>query len=105
MIKLLRSVVVDLLWNEQKARIWLRGALLWAATAAAQVVAYPPEVVSTWGLKDWASRFAIAGAAGFAGLLAAGQRNPTPEQMADSVEAVRMRRGEAPPPAEGPPAS
>lgn len=89
MIKLIGRFVKDLLWNEQKAKTWLRAFLLWAATAGAQVVAYPPEVVAAWGLKDWAIRFAIAGAAGLAGLVAVGQRNPSDDQIAAAVERAK----------------
>lgn len=92
MIPAFRRFVNDLLFNEQKARIWLRGFLLWAATVGGQVVAYPPEVVATWGVKDWALRFGIAALAGLAGLLAVGQRNPSPEAVADAVRTVEARR-------------
>lgn len=92
MIPLLRRLAAglkDLLWNEAKARAWARAFLLWASTAAATVVAYPIEVVVTWGLRDWAIRLAIAGVAGLAGLVVAGQRNPTDAEIAAAVERAK----------------
>lgn len=85
----LRAGLKDLLWNEAKARTWARAFLLWAATAAGQVLVTPPEVLVTWKAKDWAIRFAVAGAAGVAGLISAGQRNPSDAEIAAAVERAK----------------
>jgi hypothetical protein len=76
MIPLLKSFFHELLYSPEAARVWLRSGLAWIAAAGAQVVAYPPEVVATWGVKDWALRFGIAALAGGALLLKAGDKNP-----------------------------
>jgi len=78
MIPLVRKFFHDLLWSPDKAVLWIRGVLTWVAAAAGQVVAYPPEVVAAWGVKDWSIRFAVAAVAGGAVMLRAGDKNPPP---------------------------
>lgn len=79
MIPLLKNFFRELLYSPERVRLWARGFLTWAATTGAQVVAYPPETVAHWGVKDWAVRMLISGVAGFAVLLKAGDKNiPTP---------------------------
>lgn len=75
MIPLLKAFFHELLYSPERVRVWIRGFLTWAAAAGAQVVAYPPEVVGGWGVKDWAIRAAIAGVAGFAVMVKAGEKN------------------------------
>ena len=69
------------LYDEMAVKRWGRGFLLWAGGMATSVLAFPIEVVQTWGPRDWAYRVAAAGALGIAGLVTAGQKNPTPEQL------------------------
>jgi hypothetical protein len=52
-----------------------RGFLLWGATALGQVLAAGIDTASTWTPKQWGARLFVAGLAGAAGLVTAGQRN------------------------------
>lgn len=92
MIPLLRKFFQRLFFDELAAVRLLRGFLLWVAGLAVSVLAYPIEVVQAWGPRDWAYRMAVAGAMGAAGMITAGQKNPTPE-------ALRTELGLPPPPA------
>ena len=86
MIPLLRAFWRELWWSPEAARVWMRAGLGWLAAVAAQVMAYPADVVSAWGARDWAIRLAIAGVAGLALLLKAGERNPTDAATTKAVD-------------------
>ena len=76
MIPLISNFFHDLLWAPERAVLWFRSLATFAATTAAQVVAYPPEMVAAWGPKDWAVRLGIAAVAGLALAAKAGDKNP-----------------------------
>ena len=69
------------------ARIF-RGFLLWAGGMAVNVLAFPWVVVAAWTWQEWAYRVAAAGALGVAGMVSAGQKNQTPEQIRAELEAL-----------------
>jgi len=75
MIPLLKNFWHELMYSPERVRVWFRGFLGWAAAAGAQVVTAGPEAVMTWTAKDWTIRMLVAGVAGFALLLKAGEKN------------------------------
>ena len=75
MITLLKKFWRKILYDEMAVARWGRGFLLWLAGMAMSVLAYPIEVVQTWGARDWAYRCAAAGVMGVAGMITAGQKN------------------------------
>lgn len=58
---------------------WTRGFLLWLVTIASQVASSPDA--AAWSRRDWCVRLLIAALAGSAGLIALGEKNPTPPQV------------------------
>ena len=74
---IVKRFAYDLIYSPERARLWFRGVATWVATSAGLVVAYPPEVITAWRLRDWALRFLIAGVSGLAVMAKAGDRNPT----------------------------
>jgi hypothetical protein len=77
MITLFRTFFHELLYSPERARVLFRSFLTWGATMAAQVIAVPTAELATWTLKQWATRLLVAGVAGFALMLKAGEKNPT----------------------------
>lgn len=75
MIPAIKTFVHDLLWSEERFRLWARGFLLWAGMMAAQVSLTPTAEFVTWGFKAWAIRLLIAAAVGSAGFIKAGDKN------------------------------
>jgi hypothetical protein len=61
--------------DNMKLARYSRGVLLWAATATGQVLAVGIDAASTWTPKQWGARLLVAGLAGAAGLVTAGERN------------------------------
>ena len=88
MITLLKKLWKKMLYDEMAAARWIRGILLWASGMAISILAFPIEVVQTWGLRDWAYRAGVAGAMGAAGMITAGQKNPSPEKLKEEIEAL-----------------
>ena len=88
MIKLWKKFWKKLLYDELAAARWGRGFLLWVGGMAVSVLAYPIELVQTWGPRDWAYRIGAAGALGFAGIITAGQKNPSPEKIKEELSKV-----------------
>jgi hypothetical protein len=82
-------------WMDEAAaaRIF-RGFLLWAGGMAVNVLAFPWTVVQAWTWQEWSYRVAAAGALGFAGIVSAGQKNPT----ADQIRTVASEPIGSPPP-------
>ena len=76
MIPLLTGIWKKILYDEMAVARWSRGFLLWLGGMAVSVLAYPIELVQTWGPRDWAYRIGAAGALGVAGIITAGQKNP-----------------------------
>ena len=74
--------------DEMAAARIFRGFLLWSGGMAVSVLAFPYDDVITWTTREWAYRVAAAAALGFAGLISAGQRNPTPEAIRAELEAL-----------------
>jgi hypothetical protein len=74
-ITLLGKLWTKMLYDEMAAARWWRGFLLWFAGMALSILAFPVEVVQTWGPRDWAYRAAVAGVMGAAGMITAGQKN------------------------------
>lgn len=70
------EVVSRIKRDEMKLARYSRGVLLWAATAVGQVVASGIDTAAKWTPKQWGMRLFVAGLAGAAGLITAGQRNP-----------------------------
>lgn len=69
-------------WTDEMAAARLmRGFLLWGGGMAVSVLAYPIELVQTWTPREWAYRVAAAGALGFAGMITAGQKNRSPDEI------------------------
>ena len=89
MITMLSKLWKRILYDEMAAARWGRGFLLWLASMSVSVLAFPIEVVQTWGVRDWMYRLAAAGVMGAAGLVTAGQRNPPPEQIKAELEAIK----------------
>ena len=69
-------------WMDEAAasRIF-RGFLLWCGGMAVNVLAFPWTVVQAWTISEWLYRVAAAGALGFAGMISAGQKNPTADEI------------------------
>ena len=69
-------------WMDEAAaaRIF-RGFLLWTGGMAVNVLAFPWVVVQAWTWQEWGYRLAAAGALGVAGMVSAGQRNPTADDI------------------------
>ncbi len=76
MIPVLARFFHDLFYSAERATLWFRGVCTWIGVAAGLVVAYPPEVISAWNLRDWALRFAIAGVTAIPMMKKAGDKNP-----------------------------
>lgn len=96
MIPLFKKLFQKLFFDELAAARLLRGFLLWVGGMAVSVLAYPFDNVVTWTMKEWAYRVAAAGALGFAGMVTAGQKNQTPEQIRAELDALKAKN-EAPP--------
>jgi len=62
--------------DRMKLARYSRGFLLWAATTVGLVLAAGIDAALTWSPKQWAARLAVAGLAGGAGLITAGEKNP-----------------------------
>ena len=75
--------------DEAAAARVFRGFLLWAGGMAVSVLAFPYDDVITWTAREWLYRVAAAGALGFAGLISAGQRNQTPQQIKAELAAIK----------------
>lgn len=71
-----REVAKRIKGDRMKVARYSRGVLLWAATATMQVLAVGMETALTWTAKQWAARLFVAGLAGAAGLVTAGEKNP-----------------------------
>jgi hypothetical protein len=54
-----------------------RSFLLWLGAAGMQVMSVGWDMASAWSWQEWAKRLLFAAILGAAGLLAAGQKNPT----------------------------
>jgi hypothetical protein len=83
-VKLWRTFWMD----EMAAARIFRGFLLWSGGMAVSVLAFPYDDVITWTTREWAYRVAAAGALGFAGLISAGQKNQSPEQIRAELAAL-----------------
>jgi hypothetical protein len=94
MIPLIKKFFRNLFFDEMAAARLMRGFLLWLSGMAVSVLAYPMEVVQAWNMKDWGYRMAVAGVMGAAGMITAGQKNPT----ADQIRTVANEPVGAPPP-------
>lgn len=88
MIPLFKKLIFKFFYDEMAAARWLRGGLLFAGGMAVNVLAFPFTVVQAWTLQEWGYRVAAAGALGFAGTIAAGQRNKTPEEIRAELSAL-----------------
>ena len=101
MIPLIQKLIFKFFYDEMAAARWLRGGLLFVGGMAVNVLAFPFTVVQAWTLQEWGYRVAAAGALGFAGTIAAGQKNQEPEQIRDALSALPYngvdRRAPAPP--------
>jgi hypothetical protein len=97
MIPLFRRFFKSLFYDEASAAKWIRSFLLWAGAMATSVLAFPFSVVQAWTKAEWAYRFMAAGVIGFAGLISVGQKNQTPEQIAQELEAYKAQQGNTPP--------
>ena len=77
-------------WTDEMAaaRIF-RGFLLWTGGMMVNVLAFPWPIVQAWTWQEWGYRVAAAGALGFAGMITAGQKNQTPEQIKAELEAIK----------------
>lgn len=93
MIPLFKKIIFKFFYDELAAARWLRGGLLFAGGMAVNVLAFPFSVVQAWTLQEWGYRVAAAGALGFAGTIAAGQKNLTP----DEIRAIASTQPPAPP--------
>jgi hypothetical protein len=90
-IPLIRKMFRDFFYDEMVAAKLVRGFLLWSGGMAVSVLAYPFDDVVTWDAKEWAYRVAAAGALGFAGMITAGQKNQTPEQIRAELDALKAK--------------
>ena len=102
MIPFLKKLWMKFFFDEMAAARLMRGFLLWASGMGVSVLAYPIEVVQTWQVKDWAYRCAVAGVMGVAGMVTAGQKNRTPEEIRAALQSLPFdgvdRRGLVAPP-------
>jgi hypothetical protein len=94
MIPLLVRMWKTFWMDEAAAARIFRGFLLWAGGMAVNVLAFPWTVVQAWTWQEWSYRVAAAGALGFAGIVSAGQKNPT----ADQIRTVAAEPIGSPPP-------
>ena len=78
MIPIIKTFLSELLWSPERARLWARGFLAWAAAVAAQLVTSTPEQILAWTARQWAVHLAVAGLAGLAVMVKAGEQNPKP---------------------------
>ncbi len=62
--------------DELKLARYSRGVLLWGATALGQVLTAGIDAASAWTPRQWGVRLFVAGLAGAAGLITAGEKNP-----------------------------
>jgi hypothetical protein len=76
MIPLFRRLWAAVLYDEMAVRRWLRGALLAAAMAGAQIAASPAGEAAKWTSREWAVRILFAVLAGMAGMINLGHLNP-----------------------------
>ena len=74
--------------DEMAAARIFRGFLLWVGGMAVNILAFPWTVVAAWTWQEWGYRIAASGALGFAGIVSAGQKNLTPEQMRAELDAL-----------------
>jgi hypothetical protein len=74
-IPLFTNLWHDLLYHEEKAKLYLRGFLLWAGTLAGAIT-LPGSEWRSWSLGEWVMRLGVAGIVGGAGLVGVGQPNP-----------------------------
>ena len=88
MIPLFRNVFKKILYDEMAAARWGRGFLLWVGGMAVSVLAYPIELVQTWGPRDWVYRVGAAAALGMAGMITAGQKNLPPDKIKEELSKV-----------------
>ncbi len=61
--------------DELKLARYSRGFLLWGATALGQVLTAGIDAASAWTPRQWGVRLFVAGLAGAAGLITAGEKN------------------------------
>jgi hypothetical protein len=94
MIPLVINFFRNLLFDELAAKRLARGGLLWAGSMLISITAYPLEVVATWGFYDWLQRLLGAAVLGAGGLVTAGQKNLSPEQIKDALEKLEQSRKE-----------
>ncbi len=103
MIPLIKKIIHALLYDELAAKRWLRGLFMWLGGAGVTVAAVGWEVARAWTLKEWAGRLAIAGLLGVGGMITAGQKNLTPEQMRAALQPDPAQPPPVQPPAGGQP--
>lgn len=72
-----RVIVKRIKGDRMKLARYSRGILLWAATATGQVLTVGIDVASEWTPRQWGARLFVAGLAGAAGIITAGEKNET----------------------------
>jgi len=94
MIPLVKKWWMALWFDANSAEKILRSTALFVGGMAVCVLAFPYPVVKEWTFMEWVYRIAASGALGFAGTIAAGQKNPT----ADQIRVVAAEPVGTPPP-------
>jgi hypothetical protein len=97
-IPVIKRFFHDLLYSPERATLWFRGIFTWLGVSAGLLVAYPPETIAAWHLKDWALRFVIAGVTAIPVMKKAGDKNRSDDQVREVV-------ANQPPPPSTPPAA
>ena len=92
MIPFFKKFFKDLLYNKTFGERMFRGFLFWAGGLGTNLLAYPYDDVVTWTPREWGYRVLAAGAFGFAGLISVGQKNPTPQEMVEQIDAYKKSK-------------
>jgi hypothetical protein len=94
MIPMIKHFMHSLLFDELAAKRLMRGFFLWAGGMVIAITAYPLEVVQTWDFYDWTARLAGAAVLGAGGMVTAGQKNMSPEQIKEALEKLEQMKKE-----------
>jgi hypothetical protein len=77
--------------NQLRAFLWLVGSGVYQTVQVSGI-----DAALAWTLKEWASRIAFTFGPALLLGIRAGEKNPTPEEMADAVAKVQADRAKVP---------
>jgi hypothetical protein len=93
--ELLRQNWHELMYDPARARIWLRGFVLWLGAVGAEMFGAGIDHVTNWTLREWLVRFVIAGFIGTTGLISShGPRQDSPAAPQNLSKAKNREREE-----------